>query len=172
MKLSYGPRPEEETPAAPAMRPGGDSRLTSPAAHLPCRYTCSVTPGRRRNAVFCSTRPVQAQVSAPVVVGLQVDNACRSGERYPSNSGGIRRILRLNQVTPAGLLAQPGKNPPSLDIRNDTGEATIEMSRARRRERLRASDAVQRSRRWARAPARNRERRSICANSKQQADTR
>jgi len=33
-------------------------------------------------------------------------------------------------VTPAGLLAQPGGNPPSLDIRNDAGEATIEMSRA------------------------------------------
>jgi hypothetical protein len=40
------------------------------------------------------------------------------------------KILRLNQVTPAGLLTQAGNvNPPTLDIRNDSGEATIEMSR-------------------------------------------
>jgi hypothetical protein len=41
------------------------------------------------------------------------------------------KLLRLNQITPAGLLAQPaGMSPPSLDIRNDAGEASIDMSRA------------------------------------------
>ena len=40
------------------------------------------------------------------------------------------KILRLNLVTPAALLTQDGNvNPPTLDIRNDSGEATIEMSR-------------------------------------------
>jgi hypothetical protein len=41
------------------------------------------------------------------------------------------KVLRLNSVTPAALLSQDGKvNPPSLDIRNDAGEASIEISRA------------------------------------------
>ena len=40
------------------------------------------------------------------------------------------RILRLNEATPGSLLGQAGTvNPPSLDIRNDSGEATVEMSR-------------------------------------------
>jgi hypothetical protein len=40
------------------------------------------------------------------------------------------KILRLNQVTAAALLNQDGSvNSPSLDIRNDAGEASIEISR-------------------------------------------
>jgi hypothetical protein len=40
------------------------------------------------------------------------------------------KVLRLNQVTPTALLTQDGNvNPPTLDIRNDSGEASIEISR-------------------------------------------
>jgi len=40
------------------------------------------------------------------------------------------KILRLNQATAGTLLGQAGSvNAPSLDIRNDAGEATIDMSR-------------------------------------------
>lgn len=41
------------------------------------------------------------------------------------------KILRLNQVTPGTLINQdPQKlNPPTLDIRNDSGEASIDFSR-------------------------------------------
>ena len=117
VKLRYGPE-EGETPAAPA----------APAAP---QATVPVTPGVPGGAIRLSFVPptVQAQVSAPVVVGLQVDNASDLAA-VPIKLRWDPRILRLNQVTPAGLLAQPGGNPPSLDIRNDAGEATIEMSRA------------------------------------------
>src|SRR5262249_28757394 len=41
------------------------------------------------------------------------------------------KILRLNQATAAALFTKDGNvNPPTLDIRNDSGEATIEISRA------------------------------------------
>ena len=40
------------------------------------------------------------------------------------------KILRLNQAVPGTLFGQAGSvNAPSLDIRNDAGEATIDMSR-------------------------------------------
>ena len=116
VKLSYGPRAEDEAPpAAPA----------APQATVP------VTPAVPGGALRLSFVPpaIQAQVSAPVVVGLHVDNAADLAA-VPIKLRWDPRILRLNQVTPAGLLAQAGGNPPSLDIRNDAGEATIEMSRA------------------------------------------
>src|SRR5579872_2680669 len=118
VKLSYGPRPEEETPAA------------APAAPAAPQATVPVAPAVPGGALRLSFVPptVQAQVSAPVVVGLQVDNAADLAA-VPIKVRWDPRILRLNQVTPAGLLAQPGGNPPSLDIRNDAGEASIEMSR-------------------------------------------
>ncbi len=117
VKLSYGPRAEEPAPApaAPAVPPA----------------TVPATPAVPGGAIRLSFVPptVQAQVSAPVVVGLQVDNASDLAA-VPIKVQWDPKILRLNQVTPAGLLAQPGGNPPSLDIRNDAGDATIDMSRA------------------------------------------
>jgi len=119
VKLSYGPRPEEQTPAA------------APAAPAAPQATVPVTPAVPSGAMRLSFVPpaVQAQVSAQVVVGLQVDNASDLAG-VPIKVQWDPKILRLNQVTPAGLLAQPGGNPPSLDIRNDSGDASIDMSRA------------------------------------------
>jgi hypothetical protein len=40
------------------------------------------------------------------------------------------KIVRLNQIRPAALLSEDGAiSPPRLDIRNDAGEASIEMRR-------------------------------------------
>jgi hypothetical protein len=39
------------------------------------------------------------------------------------------KLLRLNQISPGDFLKQDGQNPPIIDIRNDTGEATISVSR-------------------------------------------
>ena len=41
------------------------------------------------------------------------------------------KILRLNQVVAGALIGQESQkmNPPTLDIRNDSGEASIEISR-------------------------------------------
>ena len=120
VKLTYGPRPEEQTPAPAA-----------PAAPAAPQATAPVTPSVPGAAMRLSFVPpaVQAQVSAPVVVGLQADNASDLAA-VPIQVRWDPKILRLNQVTPAGLLGQPGGNPPSLDIRNDAGEATIDISRA------------------------------------------
>ena len=39
------------------------------------------------------------------------------------------KLLRLNQVSPGDFLRQDGHNPPVIDIRNDTGEATISITK-------------------------------------------
>ncbi|HEX6894302.1 MAG TPA: hypothetical protein VF146_03460 [Bryobacteraceae bacterium] len=119
VKLTYGPKPEETAPApaAPAAAPQATAPVVTPAV-----------PGAPIRLTFVPPA-VQAQVSAPVVVGLRAENA-NDLAGVPVKVRWDPRILRLNQVTPAGLLTEPGGNPPSLDIRNDAGEATIEMSRA------------------------------------------
>jgi hypothetical protein len=69
------------------------------------------------------------KLSSPVAVALQVENASDLAV-VPIKIKWDPKILRLNQVVPAGLLGQSGSvNPPSLDIRNDSGEATIDISR-------------------------------------------
>ncbi len=120
VKLTYGPRKEEAVaaPAAAAM----------PAVTPAPASTTPAVPGGAFQLSFVPPA-VQAQLSAQVVVGLQANNAADLAG-VPIKVRWDPKILRLNQVTPAGLLAQPGGNPPSLDIRNDSGDATIEMSRA------------------------------------------
>jgi general secretion pathway protein D len=123
VKLSYGPRREDVAPVAPV----------APSAPAPPTTTAPVTtlpaiPGGATRLSF-SPSPVQVAVSSPVVVTLQIDNASDLWAT-PIKVKWDPKILRLNQIAPAGLLAQTGgMSPPSLDIRNDAGEASIEMSR-------------------------------------------
>jgi hypothetical protein len=64
-----------------------------------------------------------------VVVTLQADNVTDLSAA-PVKIKWDPKILRLNQAAPGSLLGQAGSmNAPSLDIRNDAGEATIDMSR-------------------------------------------
>jgi hypothetical protein len=72
---------------------------------------------------------VQVALSAPVVVTLQADNVTDLAAA-PVKIKWDPKILRLNQAAPGTLLGQGGSvNAPTLDIRNDSGEATIDMSR-------------------------------------------
>jgi hypothetical protein len=76
-----------------------------------------------------SPTPIQVALSAPVVVSLQADNVTDLGGA-PVKIKWDPKILRLNQAAPGSLLGQAGSvDAPTLDIRNDAGEATIEMSR-------------------------------------------
>jgi hypothetical protein len=118
VKLSYGGRqqpaaPATPTPAAPSAAPAPS---TTPAAVTP---TLSFVPPA-----------AQAQLSAPVVVVLQADGITDlSG--IPIKLKWDTKILKLNSALPGTLLTRDGTvNQPTLDIRNDAGEASIEMTRA------------------------------------------
>jgi hypothetical protein len=68
-------------------------------------------------------------LSAPVIITLHADNMADLASA-PVRIKWDPKILRLNQAAPGTLLGEVSNvNPPSLDIRNDAGEASIDMSR-------------------------------------------
>jgi general secretion pathway protein D len=114
LKLRMGTR-SEETPA-------------TTAAVLPP----TGTPAAPASGTGLSFNPavIEARLSGPVVLTLDGANVTDLAA-VPVKLHWDPKILRLNQATAAALLTKDGNvSPPTLDIRNDSGEATIEISRA------------------------------------------
>ncbi len=120
VKLNYAPRKDEPAPTPPA------AAAPATPSSAPAAPSTTVPAGATR--LLFNPGIVQAQLGSPVVVTLQIDNASDLSA-VPVRVKWDPKILRLNQVTPSGLLAQGNTNPPSLDIRNDAGEAAIDISR-------------------------------------------
>jgi general secretion pathway protein D len=116
VKLSYAPRVEEAS-AGPSLAPAG----TAP----------SVTPGTPGGAPSIAFNPakVQAQLSSQVVITLQAQNLADVAS-VPVKVRWDPKVLRLEMIAPGALLMEDGKIiAPSLDIRNDTGDASIDVNR-------------------------------------------
>jgi general secretion pathway protein D len=120
VKLSYGPRVAESA-APPAAAP-------TPAANgVPASVTPS-TPGGAAGLAFSPVR-VQAQLSKQVTIELDAQNMTDLAS-VPVKVRWDPKVLRLEMISPVALLTQDGKIlAPSLDIRNDTGDASIEVNR-------------------------------------------
>ncbi len=119
VKLSYAPRVEE--PAAPA----------TPAPAAPTATAPAVTPATPGGAVGLTFNParVQAQLSTPVKITIEAQNMADLAS-VPVKVRWDPKILRLEMISPGALLTQDGKIvAPSLDIRNDTGDASIDVNR-------------------------------------------
>ena len=133
LKLRYAAQIEETpaataTPAAPAPAAGTTTPSPSPTAAAPTVTTPAAPASGPGLALVPAS--LQAHLSGPVVVTLEAANMTDLAV-VPVKLRWDPKILRLNQATPAALLIKDGSvNPPTLDIRNDSGEATIEMSRA------------------------------------------
>ncbi len=119
--------------SAPASGSGAPAP-TAAAPPAPTPAPAARTPRSRRRRLpghsgFHSSGIVQAQLSAPVVVSLQADNVTDlAGVPVKVTVGSEDSAVESDHT--GRLLGQDGTvNPPSLDIRNDTGDATIEMSR-------------------------------------------
>ena len=123
VRLSYGPKVEEKAaPAAPA-----PSASVAPAAVTPAAVT-PATPGGAAALTF-SPAKVTAQLSSPVNIVLEATNM-RDLATVPVKVRWDPKILRLEMISPGALLSQDGKIiAPSLDIRNDSGDASISVSR-------------------------------------------
>jgi general secretion pathway protein D len=125
VKLSYAPR-VEEAPAGPSAANPSAPGATSPAATAPV-----ITPGAPGGAaglVFSPAR-VQVQLSSQVVITLQGQNLTDVAS-VPVKLRWDPKVLRLEMISPGALLTQDGKIiAPSLDIRNDTGDASIDVNR-------------------------------------------
>jgi general secretion pathway protein D len=119
VKLSYAPR-VEEAPAA--------SSVTAPASPA---VTAPVTPGAPGGTagIMFNSAKVQAQLSSQVVITLQGQNLTDVAS-VPVKLRWDPKVLRLEMIAAGALLAQDGKIiAPSLDIRNDTGDASMDVNR-------------------------------------------
>jgi general secretion pathway protein D len=128
VKLTYAPRVEEAPSAAPA---AAAPAATSPAVTSPGATPVPVTPGAPGGAAGIAFSParVQARVGNQVVITLDGQNLTDMAG-VPVKLRWDPKVLRLEMISPGALLAQDGKiTAPSLDIRNDTGDASMEVNR-------------------------------------------
>ncbi len=115
LKLRMGTR-SEETPAAAAVA------ATAPA-------TTTQAPPTSGSGLSFNPAVTEARLSGPVVVTLDGTNVTDLAA-VPVKLHWDPKILRLNLATAAVLFTKDGNvNPATLDIRNDSGEATVEISR-------------------------------------------
>jgi general secretion pathway protein D len=136
VKLRFAQRKEEPAPAPAPSAPGPAApapTATTPVLPAPPTVpapTAAALPTPSAAPKLSFTPSVaQAALSAPVVVVLQADGVTDLAA-VPLKIKWDPKVLRLNTVTAANLFSQDGQvNPPSLDIRNDAGEASIEISR-------------------------------------------
>jgi hypothetical protein len=127
VKLNYAPK-DEPTPA-PAPAAATPSVTPAPAPPVPP----SSSPAAPSVTPSLSLFPADARIalSAPVSLTLMVQNV------NDLNSAPVRikwdpKILRLNEVKPGTLFTQGGAGSlPTVDIRNDAGEAAIGIIRAK-----------------------------------------
>ncbi len=134
VKLSYAPKvdglaapaaaptvlPPNSAAAAPGITPGAPGK-TMPAV-------TPAVPGGPAGLAF-NPANIQAQLSSPVTIALQARNMTDLTSA-PVKIRWDPKVLRLEMISPGALLAQDGKIiAPSLDIRNDTGDASIEVNR-------------------------------------------
>jgi general secretion pathway protein D len=125
VKLSYAPK--VDAPAAPPSPAApGTSSVPTPGAPVPA--VTPATPGGPAGLVF-NPATVQAPLSSKVTIALQARNMTDLAS-VPVKVRWDPKVLRLEMISPGALLAQDGKIvAPSLDIRNDTGDASIEVNR-------------------------------------------
>jgi len=117
IKLNYAPRVEATAAASPSTAPAAANSEVTPG-----------TPGGTPAIAFGSAK-VQAQLSSQVEITLDARNLT-DVTSVPVKVRWDPKVLRLDMISPGALLTQDGKIiAPSLDIRNDTGDASIEVNR-------------------------------------------
>jgi general secretion pathway protein D len=121
VKLNYAPRVEEPAAPAPAATP----------APAPGATKAAVTPATPGGVAALAFNPakVEAKLSSRVIITLDAQNMTDLAST-PVKVRWDPKMLRLEMISPGALLTQDGKiQAPSLDIRNDTGDASIEVNR-------------------------------------------
>jgi general secretion pathway protein D len=107
-----------EASAAPAEQPQPAASAANPAQTAGAQTRVSFQPGT-----------VQAKVSGMVSVNVQVDNPADLFSTALTIKFDPAK-LRLNDIAPGDLLSRDGNRVTSVkDIRNDTGEATLTVTR-------------------------------------------
>lgn len=139
VKLNYAPKrvaaaagPAAVTqpvtsPAAPELTPAAPPAIAPPATAPPATAPPVVSPAR----VSFAPSPAEGPLGSAITVSLMVENVSDLFTA-PLRLQFDPKVLRLNDVTPGGLLSSDGKPllPMSKNIMNDTGEVSVTLSRA------------------------------------------
>ena len=128
VKLMYAPKAVVTAPA-PAAAPAAPIPATPVPAISPNPAPAPIPPSGPAALTF-GAPSMQVALSAPALVTLNVQNAVDLFTA-PLKVRWDPKLLRLNQVTPGSLIGDGGSQvgPPTIDIRNDIGEASITLTR-------------------------------------------
>jgi general secretion pathway protein D len=134
VKLNYAPRrvASPATPTAPEVAPAVAPPATVPPAVAPPATAPPATaPPAGSARVSFSPAPAEGPLGSAITVSLMVENVTDLFTA-PLRLQFDPKVLRLNDVTPGGLLSSDGKPllPMSKNIMNDTGEVSVTLSRA------------------------------------------
>lgn len=131
LRLMYSPRPGDEAESGPPAQPeapaGGPA--VPPAAAAKPAPTTAPAAGEARISFNPSALSVNA--NAPFTVNVRLENVADASSVNPLRVTWDPALLRLNDIAPGELMSQNGGQVTSVkDIRNDTGQATLTISRA------------------------------------------
>ncbi len=132
LKLTYAPRPDSVGSGplplpAPADAP---APANAPPATVPKPPATAAAPGPGARVTF-NPGSITMPANAPFTVNVQVENATDASSVTPLRVSWDPAILRLNDIAPGELLSRDGGRVTSVkDIRNDSGQASLTVSRA------------------------------------------
>ncbi len=133
VRVNYAPKRDGSAASGPQAAPGspGAPIVTPPASAMPAAVETAkpeVPPGSP--VVSFSPAAAQVSLSAALSVTLTIDNVKDLFSAAPIRVKWDPTQLRLSDITPGDLLSRDGLRVTSVkDIRNDTGEATLTISR-------------------------------------------
>jgi general secretion pathway protein D len=138
VKLNYAPSPVKEAPSnpsAPSAQPPAAPAPTAPATPAAPAEASAKPPAPEPPQAQASPRltfaptAVQAQLSAPFTVAVQVENVSDLFTA-PMRLKFDPKVLRLNSVQPGALMTADGQKVNfTQNTMNDTGEAVITLNR-------------------------------------------
>jgi hypothetical protein len=128
IKLNYAPTPDPNAPAAPTPPLTGTATETTPVP-APAQPTPAANPSQGPRIGFMPPT-VQSPVSGPVIVTVVVENVSDLAAGAPIKIKFDPAKLRLNDIIPGEFFSREDGQPTVVkDIRNDTGEATLTVTR-------------------------------------------
>ena len=128
VKLNYAPETQTDLGAAQPT-PRAETASTGASTALPPATASPTGASRIPAAVRFSPAQIDTADSSVFTVALAVDNATDLASAQLQIQFDPK-VLRLNDVSPGGLLAVDGQRPePVKNVRNDAGSATVEILR-------------------------------------------
>jgi general secretion pathway protein D len=140
VKINYSPKGGE--PLGSVLQPGAPAGVTATAVVMPVAGSNPPAPARTAEASNVPANPspparvsflppgLQSANGTTMTVTVQLENGANLGSVAPLRIKYNPELLRLDDIAPGDLFSRGGGGASSTkDIRNDTGEASINIAR-------------------------------------------